>query len=137
MALTRAQESYLTDIRYGRRVENEQQMGDFRLSPVGDLGLIDAEANVRQAVYHRIITSPGSVAYRPDYGVGLKDFMGAPNKISIQATLFNRLLDSFREEPRVERLESLSVDEVNDNYIRVTVKYLPVGLPLITQSIEV
>ena len=80
----------------------------------GDLDKITGVKNLKDALFHRLLTYPGSLAHRPDYGVGIKDFQNAPNTIDNQRALALRIKEQFEQDFRVREFSGMRV-VINDN----------------------
>lgn len=114
---------------------------DYVLSATGDLDTISGLENVKNALFHRLITSPGSLVHRPDYGVGIKDFQNSPNSIDTQRQLANRIQEQFEQDPRVQKVLGVSLnygDSTPDQveimvrvqiagYDEISAKFIPFG----------
>lgn len=102
--------------------------GDFLITPTGDLDVISGLANLKQALFHRLITEPGSLIHRPLYGVGIKRFQNAPNSVSQQEKLALRIQENFARDPRVEEVTSIAIEPNPDPHlVLITVKVKAVG----------
>lgn len=115
------EETFLTDIAFG---------SDMSPAANGDLQKISGIANIKQQLLHRLITQPGTLIHRPDYGVGIKDFQNSLNSISNQHALALRIEEQFRRDIRVNDVLNVSVDVPDDRpeKITVSIKVLLVGL---------
>jgi phage baseplate assembly protein W len=98
--------------------------GDFRETANGDLQTISGLQNLYQALFHRLITSPGTLIHRPEYGVGIKDFQNAPASLQNQTTLANRIREQFERESRIERITGFQfdVDDERPELTTITIK---------------
>ena len=100
---------------------------DFVLTPSGDLDVISGLENLKNALYRRLLTTPGTLIHRPDYGVGIKDFQNSLNSLSNQQKLAMRIRTQFIEDPRVDDVTGVRVNiDANDPsrieiFIRVSV----------------
>lgn len=115
------EETFLQDIAFKNTLES---------SPSGDLQAVSGYENVKQQLFHRLITQPGKLVHRPDYGVGIKDFLNSVNSISNQRALALRIDEQFRKDLRVQDVLNVSV-KIEDNKPElciITVKVLLVGL---------
>jgi phage baseplate assembly protein W len=83
---------------------------DFLLSADGDLDTISGLDNIKIALFHRLITSPGSLIHRPTYGVGIQDFQNAVNSIANQREIANRIQEQYEQDPRVEAVTGVRID---------------------------
>lgn len=104
---------------------------DLVRSPTGDLDTIEGVANVKQALMHRLMTQPGSLIHRPLYGVGIKDFQGAPSSLAVLRQLAQRIQEQFLEDPRVESVEGVRIKREDDRpelvFVIVRVKIVGYG----------
>jgi phage baseplate assembly protein W len=87
---------------------------DFILTPSGDLETSIGLQNLKEALYRRLLTTPGSLIHRPDYGVGIKNWQNGLNSIARQRELANRISSQFQEDPRIESVSAVEVLP-NDN----------------------
>lgn len=112
-------ETYLTDIAHN---------GDIQRTATGDIDKISGLANLKQALFHRLLAVPGSLIHRPLYGVGIKLFQNAPSSYSQQQALALRIQENFARDERVEEVTGV-LFEVNDNpqLTVIKVKVKPVG----------
>ena len=118
---TQEEETFLQDIAFG---------SDLAVSSSGDLQSATGFANIKQQLLHRLITQPGTLIHRPDYGVGIKDFQNAVNSISNQRALALRIEEQFKQDIRVNDVLNVSVDAADSRPEQVTIKIkvLLVGL---------
>lgn len=95
----------------------------------GDLDTQTGLDNLKWALFHRLITSPGSLVHRPTYGVGIKDFQNAPSSNSAQIQLAIKIKDQFELDPRVEEVMGTryEVDDARPEMTKVIVRVKPVG----------
>lgn len=87
--------------------------GDFLRTSGGDLQTIEGLANLKQALFHRLVTVPGSLAHRPTYGVGLPMYQNGLSSFGIQQKLAARIREQFAEDPRVEEVSSISINSTD------------------------
>lgn len=95
-------------------------VGTFIRTPSGDLGTITGIANVKNALFHRLITVPGSLAHRPTYGVGLPLYLNALSSFGKQQQLASIIREQFELDPRVAEVTTIGVD-INDTDPYLTV----------------
>lgn len=86
---------------------------DLVRSSTGDLDTINGLANLKQALFHRLITVPGSLVHRPLYGVGIQTYQNAVNSLATQRQLALRIQEQFEEDPRVEAVTNVRVLNTN------------------------
>jgi len=111
---------YLTDIRH---------VSDQGVTPTGDRELISGEANLNNALFHRLITTPGSLIHRPNFGVGIKAFQNTLASLSAQQKLATLIVEQFSLDPRVESVNGVftSYDQNDPNKTVIVIRYKPIG----------
>lgn len=115
------EERYLKDIAHKK---------DLVRANNGDLDTIEGTRNLQQALLRRLITTPGSLVHRPEYGVGIKDFQNAPNNLDNQRALALRIKDQFERDFRVESVEGMRFnadDDFPDN-VKIFIRIRALGL---------
>jgi phage baseplate assembly protein W len=115
-----ADDIYLRDLAFSN---------DFVLSPKGDLDTRTGLDNLRDAIYRRIVTVPGSIVHRPDYGVGLPLYVGSLNSLGRQQKLAAIIKEQLERDDRVEEFLSLRVEQSSsvEGMVKITVRVKPVG----------
>jgi len=101
----------------------------------GDLDSITGIKNLHQALLHRLITQPGSLIHRPDYGVGIKDYQNAVGSLATFRKLASVIDEQFRRDFRVEDVRGVDIqqDPVNPGLFKLVVTVSAAGyaeLPL-------
>lgn len=118
--MSRLSDNMLIDLKFN---------GDFGVTPTGDIETITGRDNLRQALFHRLITVPGSLAHRPGYGVGIKRYQNAIDTIDQKRDLVLKIQEQFAQDRRV--LDVIAVrftqDEINPGKFTVLVKVRAVG----------
>ena len=84
--MSRLSDNMLIDLKFN---------GDFWVTPTGDIETITGRDNLRQALFHRLITVPGSLAHRPGYGVGIKRYQNAIDTIDQKRDLVLKIQEQF------------------------------------------
>lgn len=114
------EETYLRDLVHKK---------DLLADADGDLQDITGLNNLSQALYHRLVTQPGSLIHRPDYGVGIKSFLNSINSLDNQRRLANRIDEQFRRDFRVEEVSGVkfTVDDEYPDRIKVFVRIKAIG----------
>lgn len=115
-------ETLLTDVRHKKDFVKED-------APGGDLRTISGLENVKEAIFRRIMTEPGSLTHRPDYGVGLKQFQNAPASLATHRELASRIAQQLRRDSRIAEVQGVSVDvrDSEPEKARILVNVLVVG----------
>jgi len=80
---------------------------DFVNNGMGDLVTISGLDNVKAAIFRRLMTVPGSVAYRPTYGVGIPHFQNAPMTLEVQRSLALKISEQLPLDNRIESVGSV------------------------------
>lgn len=95
--------------------------GDFRVAADGDLDQITGRTNLKQRLFRRLMTQPGSMTHLgKGYGVGIKDYLNATNSIANQQRLAGRIKEQFEQDIDVESVVGVRMgidDETPDKMI--------------------
>lgn len=103
--------------------------GDMKNTAGGDLQTVSGLANFKQALFHRLVTVPGSLAHRPTYGVGVGLFQNGISSFSKQQKLATLIIDQFKKDPRTASITSVSIEANDDqpDLTQIKVLVIPVG----------
>lgn len=101
--------------------------GDLLAAPNGDIQTISGLKNIKDALFRRLKTQPGSLVHRPDYGVGIKDFQNAPNSLPNQQRLALRVKEQFELDSRVAEVVGLKVT-VDDDTPEKTIIFVRIDI---------
>lgn len=90
----------------------------------GDLDVIAGLDNLKEALFRRLITTPGAVIHRPEYGCNLKAFQGSLANLENQRRLAQTIKEQFELDTRVEVVTGVSfnVDDNKPDMVKVNVK---------------
>lgn len=89
--------------------------GDFVAAPNGDFALAKGLNNLKQALFHRLITVQGSLVHRPEFGVGVKLWQNDVGSLTRQKELAVRIKEQFEQDERVEEVTGVRIEKINDN----------------------
>lgn len=88
--------------------------GDYEMSAAGDFAIVTGFAALNQAIYHRLITKPGSFVYRPGYGVGIQRWAKRRNLLSDMHELEQTVEDQLSFDVRISKVEKVFVSPLLD-----------------------
>lgn len=88
--------------------------GDYDVTPAGDYVLLEGIEAVRQAIYRRLMTRPGEYKLRPEYGVGVMDFVKRRRLASTTDELRQRIVDQLSLDSRIEEVVGIGVETITD-----------------------
>lgn len=94
---------------------------DMQLAPNGDYQLVTGWPALRQAIRIRLITNPGELPWSPTFGVGINSYLGALSTDSAKAELRGRIRDQLLQDPRLDAVSDVGVEEQTVNNVRVLV----------------
>jgi phage baseplate assembly protein W len=97
--MSRIDDFYLEDLAFSN---------DFEVAPNGSFKIISGIENLKQALFHRLITVRGSLAHRPNYGVGVQQYQNKVSSLSKQRELALEIKNQFEQDFRVDKLLSVS-----------------------------
>lgn len=102
---------------------------DYERTNTGDLGTIEGLENYRLALFHRLMTTPGALVHRPNYGVGIKDFQNSPASLGTQRQLAIRIKDQFELDSRTDKVLGVryEVGDGSPDKTVIIVRVRPVG----------
>ena len=83
--------------------------GDMSATAGGDLATVAGLANFKLALFHRLITVPGTLVHRPTYGVGVGQYQNGLSSFSKQQELAGIIIDQFGQDPRVQKIGSVQI----------------------------
>lgn len=117
--MSRIEENFLIDLEFG--VKEAQN---------GDIQLITGIENLKQALFNRLVTVKGSLAHRPEYGVGVQLWQGSIGSIDKQRQLAIEIKKQFEKDPRVSKVTSVAIkaDESEPSMFIVQYKVEAVGI---------
>lgn len=103
---------------------------DLDLTVTGDLSQVEGIENLRQAIYNRLVTVAGTIANRPNYGIGIKRFQNRLSTLDGRRQLMLSIQEQFESDDRIEEVTGLAIDQDQDRpdqfTIRLTIR--PVAL---------
>ena len=110
-------------------VDLKHSTGDFEATASGDLRLITGRENLNQAIFHRLITVPGTLTHKPGYGVGIQNWQGQLNTLDNQRLLALDIRDQLLEDPRVDSVDQVQfiADDLQPDLFKIFVKYTASG----------
>lgn len=107
-----------------RRLANQPQ-------PLNDLGLVQGRDNLAQAIIIRLLTPRGELTPlgHPNYGSRLHEIIGRQNTDTTRNFIRLYILESLRQEPRIENVVAVQVDpyENHRDLVNVLLKVQPIG----------
>jgi phage baseplate assembly protein W len=113
-------EAFKTDIAH---------VGDLVRSASGGIGTISGLTNLKAALWHRLLTVPGTLVHRPTYGVGIMTYQNAPTSYSVQRKLASIIQEQFSNDERVEEVSSVRIvsDDSTPEQTVLSIFIKPVG----------
>ncbi len=110
--------------------------GDLVRSAGGDIATVKGLYNLRQALFHRLITVPGTLVHKPSYGVGIGRFQNAPNSFAMQQEIAGIIHDQFTQDPRIKKVVSVGLTSEDDTpaLTIIAVRLIPVGYTELTMN---
>lgn len=104
---------------------------DFHVGPHGDWQTVEGVELIRQAVFHRLITSPGEFAARPEYGVGIEACVKEEMTEAVLAELKTKIRTQLLQDRRISRCD-VALKEFDDSGagVEVTISLISSGQAL-------
>jgi len=110
--------------------------GDFVAAPNGDLEIIKGRENLRQQLLHRLITVPGSIVHRPEYGVGVQRWQNGVGNIASQQDLAMTIKRQFEQDFRVVKVKSITINKQDGGQFTVAYSIEALGLGAVVEQID-
>jgi len=109
-------------------------VGDLVKVPPGGLGTISGVANLKEALFHRLMTVPGTLVHRPTYGVGMPLFQNRLSSFAVQQRLSSLIQEQYKQDPRIEDVKSISIQAEDDTPQQTVISIVvqPVGYSEVT-----
>lgn len=108
-------------------LEDLRHNGDFSSNNTGDISEVTGLDNVRQAILNRILTIKGSLAHRPDYGLGIKRFKGMLTTITNKRDMALEMRAQLEQDSRVISFDGLSITDQGSGKFNLMVKLTIIG----------
>lgn len=110
-------------------------VGDLVRTPSGDLARITGLANLYNALFHRLLTTPGSHVAKPGYGVGVLYYQNAIASLGKQQELAGKIKQQFELDVRVVAVLSVAINnnDMQPDQTTIVVSIKPIGYSDFTQ----
>jgi phage baseplate assembly protein W len=125
--MSQVEDNFLQDLEF---------KGDFKSAPNGDFALIKGIENLKQALYHRLITVPGSLVHRPGYGVGVQQFQNDVSSLPRQRQLALIIKAQFEQDARVSEVKTIKFEQSSSGELVIQYVITAVGLGDLTDSVQ-
>ncbi len=108
---------------------------DLTLGEAGELGVSKSSGdwkiqaglpNLLQALTHRLQTRKGELAYHPEYGSNIEQYIGQPHDALMQAALRHEIRQTLLGDPRISAVQNVRIREDFD-HVAVTVQATIIG----------
>lgn len=110
--------------------------GDFKAAPNGDFSIIKGIENLKQALYHRLITVQGSLVHRPEYGVGVQTFQNDVGSLARQRQLALIIKQQFEQDARVSEVKTIKFNKDANGVFFIQYVVEAVGIGELTDTVE-
>ena len=93
--------------------------------PAGQYCYTEGNESIRECIWNILLTRPGERLMRPEFGVGLRDFVHHPNNETTRHLMADMITKGVeRWENRIElNSVEVSVDSINLAQINITLNY--------------
>lgn len=119
-------------------IDLRHNVGDFEDTKTGDISRIDGLENLNQWIYHTLLTVKGTLAHRPDYGVGIKTYQGAIAGLDQQRNLALSISNELEKDGRVTSVDRVQfiVDDNRPDLFKIFVKYSALGYNELSETFD-
>lgn len=111
----------------------------FDVTSTGDIDRVSGLTNLREAIFRRLITTPGTLVHRPTYGVGIKRFQNDLNRLSKKKELASLIQEQISQDERVVSVLGvlISEDPSNSSLVNINIRVEAVGIGEVNFSYQV
>jgi len=109
------------------------QEADFRIGSNGDLCTASGIDGLKYRIDRMLLTAPGEIFHRPDWGVGIIRFLNRPNNANTIAQLRNAIIRNVSKDPDVERVVRVGIKREEHGVI-VSVELIAKGGVPVSQA---
>lgn len=109
------------------------QEADFRIGSNGDLCTASGIDGLKYRIDRMLLTSPGEIFHRPEWGVGIIRFLNRPNNANTIAQLRNAIIRNVSKDPDVERVVRVGIKREEHGVI-VSVELIAKGGVPVSQA---
>ncbi len=103
---------------------------DLQVTAFGDYALVEGGVALRQAILIRLLVAPGEYATRPDFGVGIRQWVKKRLTTAEMDDVRQRIIDQLSKEDRIEKVSEVTIErnDVGDNTgIKLMVRVVALG----------
>jgi predicted Mrr-cat superfamily restriction endonuclease len=103
---------------------------DLQVTASGDYATIEGLASLRQAIFLRMITTPGEYAPFPNFGAGLMRFVKKRATKSDRDALRQTIIEQLTQEERIQKVVDVVVESLTSGNlpgVKITVKVQALG----------
>lgn len=109
---------------------------DFRPNLRGQVEELTGGSNVRSALQNRLSTFPGSIPFRPTYGVNLKLYQNMPLSAKNRDKIVQDVQEQVLRDPRVKSIRKVEVRTTDEGLVFISVNLILQGMNE-AQNVEV
>ena len=100
---------------------------NYVITTAGDYALATGTEALRQALMRRTITSPREWPTLKNFGVGAKDYVKEKDTPASRAELEATIRSQYLQDPRVDSIDSVTIDSLEGGGLDILVMVIPVG----------
>lgn len=93
------------------------QENDIRVTPSGDLETVAGLDAYLQRIDRMLVTNPGEIFHRPEFGIGIYRFLNQPNTSDNVAKLYNAIRSNISNDSQTERVDAINIERSEDQVI--------------------
>lgn len=117
------------DETYGRDVFydlSEEGGPNFHVTPNGDWKLVDGPKALRQRLLRRLLTNPGEWTTKPDFGIGVRQYVKRINSKAVVDELTAKITEGCLRDRGVAKVVSVVIQRQPD-YLHIHLLIIPKG----------
>ncbi len=102
------------------------QENDMKVGPGGDLSTVAGVDSLLLRIDRMLVTNPGEIFHRPDFGIGIIRFLNQNNTADNAARLHNEIKRNLAKDPDIERVVQVKLER-RDAQVTVRVVVTAIG----------
>ena len=95
-------------------------LDEFTIGDAGDYTTVEGPDNLRLAILHGFMTTPGDYKLDPSYGAGFPRYLGKPDTQSNRDEMRQAAMDFLLSDDRIQAVDSVDVTSETINGVKLS-----------------
>lgn len=102
------------------------QADDYKRTPTGDIATVSGLENLLLRIDRMLITNPGEIFHRPDFGIGIRRFLNQSNSSDQIARMKNAIIKNLSQDSDIQKVSAVQVRRQETGVV-VRIAFIPKG----------